>query len=283
MIDINRKELDYYTSGNHKANVLRAQRLGRVVTQQRKQDRRMEYEKCPSVCAQCVTPLTYLNRRNKFCSTSCSATFNNLRRRLQGNTRSDESRAKTRASALKHFGSLTPTEKMLRFQNYKARNGRTKNPDVEFVCSICKVRIMVPYIRRKLSTCGSEDCKVQASIGQRTYQNGSRKPVWFFNPNENKDVLLDSSWEVIVATKLIDLGIKWIRPKFIKWVDNMGTTRRYFPDFYLPDYDLYLDPKNPYCMMKDLDKMAKVSELVNIVYGDIKLVISHITGLVKQS
>lgn len=30
------------------------------------------------------------------------------------------------------------------------------------------------------------------------------------------------------------------------WFDWRGKIHRYFPDFYLPDYDVYLDPKNDY-------------------------------------
>ena len=29
------------------------------------------------------------------------------------------------------------------------------------------------------------------------------------------------------------------------WVDENGTSHHYFPDFYLPEIGVYLDPKNP--------------------------------------
>jgi hypothetical protein len=57
-------------------------------------------------------------------------------------------------------------------------------------------------------------------------------------------VLLDSSWEEALAKRLDELHIEWERPKPIQWVDSNGRTRNYFPDFYLPLYQLYLDPKN---------------------------------------
>ena len=71
------------------------------------------------------------------------------------------------------------------------------------------------------------------------------------HPNRGKyynGVWFDSSWEVIVAESLDENNIEWIRPKcgFV-WKD----TRRYYPDFYLPAYDIYLDPKNPYLQEKD--------------------------------
>jgi len=39
-----------------------------------------EYEKSPRTCAFCKNPLEYSKRRNKFCSMSCSAKFNNGKR-----------------------------------------------------------------------------------------------------------------------------------------------------------------------------------------------------------
>lgn len=36
----------------------------------------------------------------------------------------------------------------------------------------------------------------------------------------------------------------------IVYWDDDGKQRRYVPDFYLPKYDLYLDPKNDYLIKK---------------------------------
>ncbi len=69
-------------------------------------------------------------------------------------------------------------------------------------------------------------------------------------------VLLDSSWEEHLAYRLDSLNIKWCRPKNpIKWIDQKGKIRNYFPDFYLEDYDLYLDPKNPYAFISQQEKV----------------------------
>ena len=42
-----------------------------------------EYNKAPSVCKACGKTLDYEHRKNKFCSSSCAATYNNLSRRKQ--------------------------------------------------------------------------------------------------------------------------------------------------------------------------------------------------------
>lgn len=85
------------------------------------------------------------------------------------------------------------------------------------------------------------------------------------HPNKGiryKDIWFDSSWEVAVAKSLDEHNIKWVRPKsgFV-WNDN---NNKYYPDFYLPDYDVYLDPKNPYLMKKDQEKISEASKRNNI-------------------
>ena len=42
------------------------------------------------------------------------------------------------------------------------------------------------------------------------------------------------------------------------WTDKDGNKRRYYPDFYLPDYNVYLDPKNRYLIKVDEYKINRV-------------------------
>lgn len=74
-------------------------------------------------------------------------------------------------------------------------------------------------------------------------------------------VLLDSTWELELAKRLDSIKIKWIRPDPVKWVDDDGLEHNYFPDFYLPDYDLYLDPKNPHAVKVQKKKLEKILTL----------------------
>jgi len=75
-------------------------------------------------------------------------------------------------------------------------------------------------------------------------------------------VLLDSSWEEALAIRLDSLGINWTRPKSVKWVDTNGKTHNYFPDFYLTDYDIYLDPKNDLVYKITIEKIKKILEIL---------------------
>lgn len=68
------------------------------------------------------------------------------------------------------------------------------------------------------------------------------------------EVHLQSSYEKRTADILNDLNIRWIRPKFLRY-----GSKKYFPDFYLVDYDIYIDPKNNYLIAKDASKIMMAS------------------------
>ena len=72
---------------------------------------------------------------------------------------------------------------------------------------------------------------------------------------EYNGVKFDSSWEVRLAKKLDAENIAWSRPDPLTYVDKHGLQRHYFPDFYLPEFNLYLDPKNPQAFKVQLDKI----------------------------
>jgi hypothetical protein len=195
--------------------------------------------------------------RNVFCTRSCAARFNNIKK----GPRSDSTKRKISQSTTgRHYAPRTV--KYIRI--------------FLIDCKVCHKKQYVTWDKKKWQTCGDSHCKVIASTGTRNYQNGSRKPAWFFNPYEQKEVLLESSWEVKVAEHLISRGIRWVRPAPLEWIDSNNINRLYFPDFHLPDHDLYLDPKNPYCMKKDKEKLDYISNCVTIVYGDINKILRHI-------
>ena len=86
---------------------------------------------------------------------------------------------------------------------------------------------------------------------------------------EYNGVMLDSNWEFELAKRLDYLNINWIRPEPLEWVDDNNVTHNYFPDFYLTEYDLYLDPKNPQVIKMQKEKLKKLSEQYdNIVILD---------------
>lgn len=64
---------------------------------------------------------------------------------------------------------------------------------------------------------------------------------------------LQSTYEYAVFEILCELGIRWIRPGALKYHG-----RNYFADFYLLDFDIWLDPKNTYKAKIDQSKIDQV-------------------------
>lgn len=89
-------------------------------------------------------------------------------------------------------------------------------------------------------------------------------------PYKNKT--LGSTYELKVANALDDNCIKWETGTRFKYVDPTGKERTYTPDFYLPDYNVYLDPKNDFLIenvnpslgFKDIDKIDLVEKQNNV-------------------
>lgn len=258
------KNTDYYKSGQHKANAQKAGKKALEALAKIKKQKIEDYNKKPARCTNCNSPLDYEKRKNKFCSKSCSASYNNKNR-----VRSDETNQKISNSLSNYYEKNYKSYKKVFKNNLKERQIKEGAFCKIFTitCRICGTKHAVGWNRKDRKTCGKRACKIHASVGERSYQNGSRKPTWYYNTWQNKEVLLESSWEVEIANYLTSKGIRWIRPEPVQWFDLKGVERYYYPDFYVVDYNLYLDPKNPYCISKDKVKLEIVKKKINLEYG----------------
>jgi len=77
-------------------------------------------------------------------------------------------------------------------------------------------------------------------------------------------IILESSFEVRTAEILDLLNVEWIKVRKGYVWNDCGKQRRYIPDFYLPNYDLFLDPKNDYLIKKDKVKIDSAMQLNGI-------------------
>ena len=109
--------------------------------------------------------------------------------------------------------------------------------EAPITCAICEMT--VPYNRRRGPTCSIE-CAVinqkqtcRASALQRGFGGYNSKKT------EYRGIWFDSSWEVTLAKSFDANNISWTRPEKF----GLSTGQHYTPDFYLPDFDVYLDPK----------------------------------------
>lgn len=86
------------------------------------------------------------------------------------------------------------------------------------------------------------------------------------------NILLGSTYELQVAISLDNNKILWNTCNRFNYYDNNNKLRSYTPDFYLPEYDIYLDPKNDFLInninprlgFKDIDKIKWVMKQNNI-------------------
>lgn len=242
---------------------------------------------CLKNCKNCNLEFSSRKLENRiFCSKNCSAIFNNKKRDINFYINN-----KTKDAMCKNCQTRLQVDTRACLKNVickKCKKERNKKYNkkyrsvklAEFNCKICG-KSFKSYSFGNKKTC-SDKCKNIASVYIRDYQNGSRKNIWYFNKNQNKNILLESSWELKVAEKLDDKNVKWIRPDPISWYDEENKKRYYYPDFYIPDLDLYLDPKNPYCLKLDQQKLKKISQKINLIFGDIDYILQHIDKICNE-
>jgi hypothetical protein len=82
-----------------------------------------------------------------------------------------------------------------------------------------------------------EEARIRTSK-RMTKHNPGGKCKWY----EVNGIKVQGRWERDFAIYLNTQTIRWQRPKYLKYVKE-GTVRRYTPDFYLPDKNLYIEIK----------------------------------------
>ena len=167
-------------------------------------------------CKECNAIIPYNQKENKFCSRSCSASFTN----------------RNRDKSIYIKSSTTLKETIL--INSNNITNKPKYSKVSF-CTVCNNTIPNKIVK----TC-SKVCKTKwLSLILRGRTGGSTKQFIKVKDYLNNEVTLDSSWELILSKNLDENNIKWTRPSAFL----LKSGRKYTPDFYLPDYNIYLDPK----------------------------------------
>lgn len=92
-------------------------------------------------------------------------------------------------------------------------------------------------------------------------ENAGRGKKTHFSNIMGETFYLRSSFEYKVASFLNENEIVWVQPHFIFYEMN-NKTFRYFPDFYLPSYDLYIETKNSYLLSLQQEKMNAVRTIL---------------------
>jgi len=183
-------------------------------------------------------------RARKCCSKECAVKYSQSKVNLE--THKESMKRDSIFPQKKHFNCVicdSGFTKQIRFKTQKFHT-----------CSDICYRKLLQINSRKNPNCG----------GSTNYKKYKYNNVW-----------MDSKWEVELATWMDIEKIKWERSKKLhqfKWTDKDGNKRRYYPDFYLPSLNVYLDPKNKYLVKMDDDKLNRVIQEngITLLWGDIE-------------
>lgn len=190
--------------------------------------------------------------------------------------RQHEIRCKKNPNALKVISSFIS-------YNEKLKSGELEKSHSNHFIKAKKLGLDKPIItnstRKKLSEAGKNNVWDDE---RRKYHSEVMAKVALENPDvygnkqkrtikKYKGINFDSSWELYVAIYFDFNKINWIRPKQpfpYFWKDNWHL---YFPDFYLPDQDLYIEVKG-YETDRDVAKWSAVKNLLVFKQKEIEII-----------
>lgn len=198
----------------------------------------------PKKCLKCESIISYEKRNNKFCSSACSASYY-----TKGRKHSQETKNKIAKSYYNDINRYVGRSTAISYNH----------------CINCNT-LFISSWRRPTAFCST--CMPQCqSLRSKIFKFGlsGSKQYKYTSPTAG-EVLLDSTYEVLLATDLDKNQIKWIRPQPLIWYDSNNKTHRYYPDFFLIDYNQYVEPKNTYLLEFDAeqDKLKRVQNQNNI-------------------
>lgn len=230
-------------------------------------------------CRHCGKPFSSSNAKKArvCCSRQCAARCSHETMAQNPDLVSDLRRRQSEASKRHYQLVLAGERPRQRYWNGK-RSASPSAPkchvpptieELTRVCTICEKSFVVDNRTKHPKTCSKECRRVHSSRTSSANPNcGGETNYRRYRYNE---VLMDSQWEVDIAIWLDENKIVWRRDRKMtfRWTDPEGTRRRYHPDFYLPAYDVYLDPKNKYLIEKDRFKIEAVMKEhdIKIIWG----------------
>jgi len=194
-------------------------------------------KKCNQSYSVICTENIFLQKKyKKFCSRKCS------------NSRSWDEEQKNKISiSAKNSEKVKAANKLLRIRNKKERK--------IIYCLYCNEQILNATEKRKYHS----DCWLKCSGG---YKENST----IVHRCEYNGIKFDSGLEKYFAIILDSINIKWIKNKttYFEYEDVKQKKRKYYPDFYLPDYDFWFETKGKLYAQLDLNFEQKIKCLKNL-------------------
>lgn len=254
---------------------------GRLGAIQKSLNTKQRYDESPKVCPVCGKTIPYEKRHYDTCSRECSYELR-IKNRNQHTSENVGGlycpycgkECKNPNSLAQHSirCSKNPDRKIQ--NNLKDWNDKVKNNEV-YVWNkgLDKTdeRVLQYSIKNSIVQKGKVGTPHTEEYKQKMSEIAKRRELGGYHTSRSfdyKGIHLDSTYELLVAQDLDKNNIKWIRPSHVLWTDDTGIQHRYYGDFYLPEYDVYLDPKNRNLIenpterfgITDVEKIHKVEE-----------------------
>lgn len=221
------------------------------------------------ICPKCQTSH---NLNGIYCSRSCA------------NSRGPRTKEFKEKVSAKMKGKNFHTEESIR-KGILSKGLTPSSDKPNTVCVICNKDTKTKNRKTCSKECYSKLNKLQSqqhpNCGGQKHTHRSK----IFN-NKGEVFIAESTYEVKLSKILNSLNINWQRPSFFWYTDKKGNRRRYYPDFYLPEFDVYLDPKNEYLIKTDIDKIIRTSkenEIKIVVIGEDRINESYIKDMVGDT
>ena len=184
---------------------------------------RQEYETNKKTCTNCGSAIPFEKRRNRFCCSSCMATFT---QKDGGNKQWNEEEKKKLSDTMKKkysSGELTVLKKQ----------------HTQKVCEFCKNKFSVPPSKISQRFCSKLCCNTgldrSKNGGYRTLA-GKGKMGWY------KGIYCNSSWELAWVVYSLEHNVKFKRNTLgFEYIFN-GKTYKYYPDFNVGEHS-YVEVK----------------------------------------
>lgn len=202
----------------------------------------------------------------KYCGKVCK----NKNSLVQHEVRCKENpnRITVKSNFIEYNKSVKNGERKASNQFIKAKELGLPKPEVtketrQKLSKIWKGKNLPDWIKEKISTGMQIAVRKYPSSYSSSNVNGRVKKVTY------KDTILDSQWEKDFAKWLDEKRIIWKRPNKGFEYSYDGKQHIYYPDFYLPQFDIYIEVKG-YKRERDEYKWKSLSNLIVLLSDDIK-------------
>ena len=222
-----------------------------AITKQKNIDK---YSLNPAICHHCAKPLPYDKRRSKFCDHHCSATSTNNARAISGWI-NPKKKNRTKITKVK-------PPKVIKLVK---RRAKVDPSSLNKVCPECSQKFKLKYLSNNRKYC-SPVCFGKNRGGYRSKSQITKKI------HQYNGLTFDSGSEVYFAKLCETHGLKYIRNSgqyFFQYTDQNNKQRKYYPDFLLSDFDVFVEIKGKRFLNESTYiKLKSVDRPIHLVMSD---------------